>query len=89
MSACSRVIIFLFFPVKAVSPGVYFSGPTGAFSGFSSPVPTAPDDEFTAWHHIVWGDVAKPPVTRPTALLYDSRACETAPRQTRPSPLAG
>jgi hypothetical protein len=39
LSACSRVIIFLFFPVKAVSPGVYFSGPTGALflSGSDSP----------------------------------------------------
>jgi hypothetical protein len=33
-SACSRLIIFLFFPVKAVSPGVYFSDPTGALSVF-------------------------------------------------------
>jgi hypothetical protein len=34
---------------------------------------------------IVWGDEAKPPVFDHwlAALLYDSRAYETAPRQTR------
>ena len=58
LSACSRVIIFLFFPVKAVSPG---DGP-GALSRRFELRFGSPDDDFWPGIRIVWGDVAKPSV---------------------------